>query len=798
MNRFQHSSLASSTLLQKSVPEIYCSCDLSIIPTNLTPSSTDQEEETHELNEELTSSYITIVNPPFSITCTNDDDNDDTRSSSSSKPAECQTIAYFRHTKTRRANIVVPVLLAFENEFDRKALLRSGAVQPIPKKNKINKKKSKGFDNASSLLALSMSISNDESEASQGGGIEKQDWKQAGGGIGPGDGSDLWSSELDTLGETRGGFINKADNAEKIELEFECFTTTGTATTSLEGTGNGSAGDTVVERATILSTSQVDTNDICGIRFDVEIVLRDRSQAQASSSPSSLSEMSYTKTQLQIRSLLICTSSQPSDEEHSFFDSKRSFQSLTDLDNPYNSSINNNINNARPSFDNIFLAKQALDMGINSISPYGNHDNSMTTTTTHQSNSLLPASSYFARSLSYPLPPMKYDGLFLNLDLVPALTMTVKEISGTSSFRGVTLVSLIIGHSNLHNEDVTVTNIALHPGHSRLLLDSSNITNHDYDDGMAMPGGENSVINMTKHVRWGYAKGTSPSLPLTLKPQEAIATVIQINASENHDSRTFVSPIGVRGVVGKKIDELMINDDQNRKINLNGIGNGDDIVETLRDEHGKNTSIVMVSKDAKWTTTRIASEKTDAFRMNMSVQDDHCYVGAQVVVMLKVMNLSNESRNLTLVMANDEIAKIQEQEQQQSSAEKRSLEGMSFVGANIHDNVDSSHKESSQYTPIGVNNAVVCEVSGYAFGVWGLGKDDGTVRYSRDHDLLAVDAALLLGEIKPQHSIDAELRFVPLREGSLNVPNLRLFDSYYERWYDCIHTLKITTNKPKQ
>ena len=39
--------------------------------------------------------------------------------------------------------------------------------------------------------------------------------------------------------------------------------------------------------------------------------------------------------------------------------------------------------------------------------------------------------------------------------------------------------------------------------------------------------------------------------------------------------------------------------------------------------------------------------------------------------------------------------------------------------------------------------------------------------HHRDHELLAVDAALLLGEVKGQHSIEAELRFfVPLREPS--------------------------------
>ena len=49
------------------------------------------------------------------------------------------------------------------------------------------------------------------------------------------------------------------------------------------------------------------------------------------------------------------------------------------------------------------------------------------------------------------------------------------------------------------------------------------------------------------------------------------------------------------------------------------------------------------------------------------------------------------------------------------------------------------------------NMAVVSEVNGYTFGVWGLsGGDDGTTRHHRchhrhhrDHELLAVDAAIV-------------------------------------------------------
>jgi hypothetical protein len=91
-----------------------------------------------------------------------------------------------------------------------------------------------------------------------------------------------------------------------------------------------------------------------------------------------------------------------------------------------------------------------------------------------------------------------------------------------------------------------------------------------------------------------------------------------------------------------------------------------------------------------------------------------------------------------------------------------------------------------------VNTAVVSEVNGYTFGVWGIsGEDDGTVRLIRDYELLAVDAALLLGDVLGQHAVDAELRFVPLREGRLKVPNWKLYDKSAGIWYTCTHNLSI-------
>jgi hypothetical protein len=251
-----------------------------------------------------------------------------------------------------------------------------------------------------------------------------------------------------------------------------------------------------------------------------------------------------------------------------------------------------------------------------------------------------------------------------------------------------------------------------------------------------MLSGSNAVIDMTRHVRWTYAQGTAPTLPITLLPYEAINTVIQIDAGEDLRSRTFLSPVAVTAVV--------------------------------LDNNNHFSTASVITADAVWTTERVAVVPADALRVDLTLRDSRYKVGAPLVISIRVLNLSNEDRNLMLLMAKDE------RNNGDTSSSNRGL---------------GSRSSTRGYA---VNTAVVSEVNGYTFGVWGLsGDDDGTTRQNRDHELLAVDAALLLGDVKGQHSVEAELRFVPLREGTLDVPNLKLYDKAHGKWYNCIHCLKI-------
>ena len=388
--------------------------------------------------------------------------------------------------------------------------------------------------------------------------------------------------------------------------------------------------------------------------------------------------------------------------------------------------------------------------------------------------------------------------IHIRTTLIPSLQLHVREVCGARSPSGSTLVEITVEHaSRWHQENVVVTGISFHPGQSRLLHgggDGAVSDNNESSEttttkqlggagGKSMQGGELSVIDMSRRVRWGFVPGSAPDLPMTLEPYEAFATVIQIDAGEDVRSRAFVSPISVNAIIPRDASD-----------SSSGGGVGERI---------------LITTDARWTSSRVGIENSDAFRVDLSLRGGSatvCRVGAPLVISLRILNLSMEPRDLMLLMAKDDEKRNRdmrcEQAYQQSGRDGASIRrrGIRRVGVRngcgyFSQQQAASSQQSSKSTNV-FNTAVVSEVNGYTFGVWGLsGEDDGTTRHHRDHELLAVDAALLLGEVKGQHSIQAELRFVPLREGTLDVPNLKLFDKRELKWYNCMHTLKIVATQ---
>ena len=189
--------------------------------------------------------------------------------------------------------------------------------------------------------------------------------------------------------------------------------------------------------------------------------------------------------------------------------------------------------------------------------------------------------------------------------------------------------------------------------------------------------------------------------------------------------------------------------------------NDDDNDDDDDDGGHRDQCRVVVAGDAHWTTQLVAMEPADAFRIDMTTADTETVCrGKPMVVKVRIFNLSLESRNLMLLIAKKESK--------------------------------PSMPENIAVKEEAVNAAVVSEANGYTFGVWGISaSDNGTVQLNRDHELLAIDTALVLGDLQGQHAVDAELRFVPLRSGRLKVPNFKLYDKAANRWYNYTHDFCI-------
>lgn len=735
------------TFLSKSIEDIFTSCSLCIIPTKEahggSSGSGDEECDLRGISAPASSAIVV--------------------QSSEEDKHHHRGVAYYHDGSQTRAKVVVPMLLKFENSLDRDRMVSSNIIQPRP---------------------VVVSNKSDESPISRD--------------------RHLWQSSIDTIGFLQEDEIGESD--KHLQFKFECISKT--------LTGND-ADDVVVEGVHILSTDLVDPHalplpghnsitkqhddtqildDMCGIRFDVEITVRALKKYDDNEDhPHGVDTSKLLKVSLEIRSILEC----------SYKSQNKDTTKYPPFLSPRDHTTNNVDNSHFKPIDDLYLGMQSLDFATEATSPDQVRTIRLEETVQRKQQ---PVISYFSQTKTYVLPPYsshtsqhKVIPPTLIVDLLPALFVSVKEISGDALTTGVTLVSLGIYHSNLHNEPIAITNIALHPGHSRLF----------HSDAFPKPtdgikGGDHAVINMTRNVRWGYVSGTAPFLPLILTPHEAFATVIEVHAHEVMAQRTFISPVCVRAIVGDTDRSYSIPSPcSNEGTTLNP-----EASDSFRDANDNSKCHLTVTADAKWSTCAITIGPTDAFRMNLAVGDSTCQVGALITVSLKIANLSLETRDLMLIMAKDECKDENKDDDDKnnnnstkvedklgdSSLEESTILNRSLSTSEIQFTNKSATSSKSERNP--VNDAIVYEVDNHTFGAWGLGEnDDGTVRHTRDHDLLAVDAALLLGEVRGQKSLEAELRFVALRDGKMNVPNFKLYDRIQQKWYDCNHNLKIVAMK---
>lgn len=286
--------------------------------------------------------------------------------------------------------------------------------------------------------------------------------------------------------------------------------------------------------------------------------------------------------------------------------------------------------------------------------------------------------------------------------LTHALSIAVRSILGPTM--GETFLALKIGHSNTHQQDLTITSIALHPGVARQL------GKEDEDAHKSVSSPLNGVTDMSNYVKWGFADQSDLKLPLLLKQNEAFSTILTVDASEDSFSRRCCCPLSITVSFG--------NNDHRHHI--------------------------VAAADAIWMTSRAALEPAESFRVAMNLQDGgECIVGAPMTVNVEISNLSAEAHQLMLLIDNHNNGRWM----------------------------------------------IASEMEGYKFGVGG---PDG------ERDLLAVDAALLLGEVKGHSSTSAKLRVIPLREGTLSIPNFKLVDSRTGTRYSCEHRLQAVAVSSKQ
>ena len=286
----------------------------------------------------------------------------------------------------------------------------------------------------------------------------------------------------------------------------------------------------------------------------------------------------------------------------------------------------------------------------------------------------------------------------LNIALTFAMKITARSVP--SHVMGQTLVSLTISHSSMHSECLTITNIALHPGHS-IMLSSDN---------------RQQVTDMSRCVNWAYADKCAPSLPLVLDQHGSYSTCLVVYATGDKLTRSFSSPISVTALVGAS-----------ERTNL--------------------FRSVVAACDVQWTTCRAAVEPADAFRVDLRlVNTEVVSVGSLVIVEVELTNLSAEPRQLMLL-------------------------------------VDNS-RETGQ-------TAAISSKGGHKFGVWGLLNNGFAMSNDGERELLAVDLALLVGDVNAGAVTRAEVRFVALAEGALRIPNFRLVDRRKGKWYAAVHNLQV-------
>lgn len=260
----------------------------------------------------------------------------------------------------------------------------------------------------------------------------------------------------------------------------------------------------------------------------------------------------------------------------------------------------------------------------------------------------------------------------LQVKLSHAFSIAARSIRGTIG--GETLVSLGISHSNTHEQEVLVSNLALHPAFSRSLKSGAQ-------------------SDQSAAVQWSFVPGSQLQLPLKIRPNEAYATILHVLGS-SETGQAFLSPLSATAAV-----------------NL-----------------GQSTlTNAIAAVDVEWVSaSQVPTDASDALRITVTVDQQNCKVGDPFAVKLTVHNLGQATAS----------------------------------------NLKVGHR-TADYKD---------------FQVFWTPPNSST-------DLLEIDDALPLGEIRTRESTEAVLRLIPLDAGTLPLPQFEICDG--NKTYRCAHNVQI-------
>jgi hypothetical protein len=158
-------------------------------------------------------------------------------------------------------------------------------------------------------------------------------------------------------------------------------------------------------------------------------------------------------------------------------------------------------------------------------------------------------------------------------------------------------------------------------------------------------------------------------------------------------------------------------------------------------EAAKSKSVVQAVQVEWESASQVPSNSSDALRVDISVEDE-CKVGEPFAVKLRVQNLGQDS-----------------------------------AGTNLKLLLPESHlTATNDFRILGIGGVSVEESPGGAT------------------DLLQVDEALPLAEIRSREAVEAQVRFIALQKGTIRIPPFEIRDPDRNRSFRCVHNVQVVVS----